>query len=180
MTLRKLTAALFAVMALVAAMAFGLTNPAAAASVPGHHDFAAQAEAAGLDDDEAEDLQEQVDTHLARHGGTQVALNRIAIADKGEIVLPLPGARQGRASCPAQNFCMFTGTNFTGAQFNLYRCATYALDNWTGYGSWINNQTAGTRARFLDSNRNTIYTTPGAYSASSSYNWNPVWYVVNC
>ncbi|MET9802849.1 peptidase inhibitor family I36 protein [Streptomyces sp. NPDC006368] len=180
MTLRKPTAALFAVLALIAATTLGLTAPATAAPVPGHHDFAAQAAQAGLDDDEAEDLRKQVDDHLARHGGEQTALNRIELAGTGEIVLPIPGARDARADCPSQNFCMFTGPNFSGAQFNLYRCGTYDLENWTGNGSWINNQTPGTRARFLDSNRNTIYTTPGAYSASSSYNWSPVWHVVPC
>lgn len=114
MTARKSTAALFAVMALVAATLLGTSTPAAA------------------------------------------------------------------ADCPSQNFCMFSGSDFTGSQFNLYRCGTYTLENWEGYGSWINNQTAGTRAQFLDQNRNVIYTTPGAYSASSNYNWTPVWYVRNC
>ncbi|MET9550730.1 peptidase inhibitor family I36 protein [Streptomyces sp. NPDC006627] len=84
------------------------------------------------------------------------------------------------ADCPAGNFCMFSGPDFTGAQFNLYRCDKYELSNWEGYGSWINNQTPGTRAQFLDQNHNVIYTTPGAYSASSSHNWTPVWYVRNC
>ncbi|MFI6102993.1 peptidase inhibitor family I36 protein [Streptomyces sp. NPDC051310] len=193
MALRKVTAALFAVLALMTAAAVGPAAPASAAtSTPagpgqshghshGHHPgFTAEAEEAGLDDDEAEELQRQVDHYVARQGGTQVALNRIVVAGMGEIVLPLPGARQARADCPAQNFCMFTGPDFTGAQFNLYRCATYTLENWTGDGSWINNQTPGTRAQFLDRNRNVIHTTPGAYSASSRYNWDPVWYVVNC
>jgi hypothetical protein len=84
------------------------------------------------------------------------------------------------ADCPSGNLCLFTGTDFTGTQYNIYRCDTYALSNWEGYGSWINNQTPGTRAQFLDENRNVIYTTPGAYSASSSYNWTPVWYVRSC
>ncbi|MFF9863848.1 peptidase inhibitor family I36 protein [Streptomyces sp. NPDC013953] len=193
MALRKVTAALFAVLALTATAAIGPAAPAAAATdLPdpalarpghshGHHPgFTAAAEEAGLDDDEAEELQRQVDHYVARQGGIQVALNRVAVAGMGEIVLPLPGARQARADCPAQNFCMFTGPDFTGAQFNLYRCATYTLENWTGDGSWINNQTPGTRARFLDHNRNTIHTTPGAYSASSRHDWDPVWYVVNC
>ncbi|MEE1753652.1 peptidase inhibitor family I36 protein [Streptomyces sp. SP18CS02] len=179
MSLRKLTAALFAIMALVAATALGST--ATAAPLSAHQDFAAEAERAGLTDHQQAGLQEAVDRHLAREGGTRVALNRIEVEGRGEIVLPLPGAkRDARADCPAQNFCMFTGTNFTGAQFNLYRCGSYALSNWNGYGSWINNQTPGTRARFQDQNRSTIYTTPGAYSASSSYNWSPVWYVIPC
>lgn len=84
------------------------------------------------------------------------------------------------ADCPAGNFCLFSGPDFTGAQFNLYRCDTYELSNWEGHGSWINNQTPGTRAQFLDQNRNVIYTTPGAYSAASSHDWTPVWYVRNC
>ncbi|MCQ8770437.1 peptidase inhibitor family I36 protein [Streptomyces telluris] len=92
----------------------------------------------------------------------------------------VPGERQVQADCPAQNFCMFSGTSFTGSQFNLYRCDTYALSNWEGHGSWINNQAPGTRAQFLDQNSNVIYTTPGAYSASSSQDWTPVSYIRNC
>ncbi|UFQ14133.1 MULTISPECIES: peptidase inhibitor family I36 protein [Streptomyces] len=84
------------------------------------------------------------------------------------------------ADCPAGNFCLFSGPDFTGSQFNLYRCDTYSLQGWEGHGSWVNNQTPGTRAQFLDQNHNVIHTTPGAYSASTHHDWTPVWYVRNC
>ncbi|MGK5640144.1 peptidase inhibitor family I36 protein [Streptomyces sp. URMC 126] len=95
-------------------------------------------------------------------------------------LLGLAATPAAAADCPSQNLCLFTGPDFTGTQFNIYRCDTYALSNWEGYGSWINNQSPGTRAQFLDQNKNVVYTTPGAYSAASSYDWTPVWYVRNC
>ncbi|MFC4609919.1 hypothetical protein ACFO9E_19200 [Streptomyces maoxianensis] len=191
MALRKLTASVFAVLALIAATAIGLTGPATAATSAagnGQGRFAAQAKQAGLTGAEAKQLQTSVDGYLATQGGTQVAANKIALPGKGEIVVALPGERQARdltgaktaRACPYENFCMYTGTNYSGTQFNLWRCQTYDLSNWNYPGSWINNQTPGTRARFLDRNYNTIYTTPGAYSYSSYYNWAPVWHVIPC
>ncbi|MBT2390766.1 hypothetical protein J7E87_15380 [Streptomyces sp. ISL-1] len=191
MALRKLTASVFAVLALIAATAIVLTGPATAATSAaggGQGRFAAQAKQAGLTGAEAKQLQTSVDGYLATQGGTQVAANKIVLPGKGEIVVALPGERQARdltgaktaRACPYENFCMYTGTNYTGTQFNLWRCQTYDLSNWNYPGSWINNQTPGTRARFLDRNYNTIYTTPGAYSYSSYYNWAPVWHVIPC
>lgn len=199
MALRKLTASVFAVLALIAAVVTGLTGPATAAtsaisatsatSATGNgQEFAAQAKHAGLTGAEAKQLQTTVDGYLATQGGTQVAANKIALPGRGEIVVALPGERQARdltaaksaRACPYENFCMYTGTNYTGTQFNLWQCQTYDLSNWNYPGSWINNQTPGTRARFLDRNYNTIYTTPGAYSYSSYYNWAPVWHVIPC
>ncbi|MCX4822644.1 hypothetical protein OG883_22640 [Streptomyces sp. NBC_01142] len=190
MALHKLTASLFAVMALIAAAVIGLTGTASAATADnGHQSFAAQAKQAGLTSTEAKQLQSKVDGYLATQGGKQVAANKIELAGKGEIVVSLPGERYARdltsaagtrAACPYENFCMWTGTGFTGTQYNLWQCQTYALSNWNGPGSWSNNQTPGTRARFLDRYRNTIYTTPGAYANNGNYNWAPVWYVVPC
>ncbi|ORT61735.1 peptidase inhibitor family I36 protein [Streptomyces sp. CB03238] len=157
MALRKLTAALVAVMALLATT-LGLSATATAATGGGdRQDATVRAVTTDPGDDGKDDGKDGKDDD-----------------GRGNVL------KNARADCPAQHFCMFTGTNFTGAQFNLYRCGTYALENWTGNGSWINNQTPGTRARFLDRNRNTIFTTPGAYSASAGHNWNPVWYVVPC
>ncbi|MFK4222367.1 hypothetical protein [Streptomyces sp. NPDC019890] len=198
MALRKLIASLLTTLALVAAAVTGFTGPATAASGTGAgsstgsgsgQGFTAQAKQAGLTTAEARQLQRTVDGYLTTVGGKQVAPNRIELAGQGEIVVAMPGERYARdlsspagtrAACPYENFCMWTGTGFTGTQFNLWKCGTYDLSNWNGPGSWSNNQTPGTRARFLDRGYNTIYTTPGAYANSAYYNWTPVWHVVPC
>ncbi|MFG3494156.1 hypothetical protein [Streptomyces sp. NPDC047928] len=189
MALRKPATAIAAALVLIATTMFGFTATAAAnaAAPTGEQQFAAQAKAAGLTAAEAAELQSTVDGYVAREGGTQVAANKVAVPGKGEITVALPGERYARdlttgarASCPYENFCMFTGTYYSGTQFNLWKCQSYALSHWNSSGSWINNQTPGTRARFQDRNRNTIYTTPGAYAESPDYNWVPVWYVVPC
>ncbi|MFI9585630.1 peptidase inhibitor family I36 protein [Streptomyces sp. NPDC052236] len=194
MALRKLTTSWFAVMALIAAAVIGLTGTASAsaATTGTDQDFAAQARQAGLTGTQAKELQTRVTGYLTSVGGKQVSANKIALAGKGEIVVAVPGERHARdltstaakpgtkAACPYENFCMWTGTNFTGTQFNLWKCQTYDLANWNDPGSWSNNQTPGTRARFLDRNYNTIYTTPPAYANSGYYDWAPVWHVVPC
>ncbi|MER5462162.1 hypothetical protein ABT010_15995 [Streptomyces sp. NPDC002668] len=189
MALRKLTAPVVAVMTLIAAAMIGLTGTASAASGISHQEFAAQAKHAGLTGAQAKQLQTTVDGFLTTAGGRQVAANKIELAGRGEIVVAVPGERYARdlsgaagpkAACPYENFCMWTGTSFTGTQFNLWKCQTYDLSNWNGPGSWSNNQTPGTRARFLDRGYNTIYTTPGAYANNGNYNWAPVWHVIPC
>ncbi|MEV6393830.1 peptidase inhibitor family I36 protein [Streptomyces sp. NPDC051907] len=187
MALRRLTVALFGVIALIAAAVIGMTGPASAAG--GAQGFAAQAERAGLTEQQADGLQQRVDRHLEMYGGTQTAANKIELAGKGEIVAVVPGEQYARnladapgamADCPYEDFCMFTGTDFTGDQFNLWQCGTYDLQNWNGPGSWINNQTPGTQAQFLDQAGTVIDVTPGAYSDSPYYDWAPVWHVVPC
>lgn len=185
----------------VAAVALGagllLAGPASADSIPtrsvpshAHPDFTAQARKAGLTGAQARELQTRVDEYLARMGGTQVAANRIDLKG-GDIVVAVPGEKYTRDlntpavahphdACPYGDFCMFTGTGFTGSQFNLYTCGTYDLSNWNGNGSYDNNQTPGTAAKMLDRNYNVIDTTPGAYWLQSTYDWTPVWHVVPC
>lgn len=63
----------------------------------------------------------------------------------------------------------------------MWQCNDVRWVPWTTTnGSWINNQTAGTRARFQWSNGTSSYT-PGAYSvAYSGVNWGPIHYIDPC
>lgn len=84
------------------------------------------------------------------------------------------------ACCDYKHFCGWSGEAGAGQKFDLTACTNREVpDSFSGYGSWIDNQTPGTRAIFQDRLK-PIYFTPGAYSYSSSYDWHPVWYIEPC
>lgn len=140
-------------------------------------------------------LQQKVDAFIAESGGRQIAANKIAV-EGGSVTLTVPGEKYVRdlngepngdspataaASCPYYNFCGYKGANFTGDQWNRSSCALHEIpDGWNSGGSWINNQSTGTRARMYNKSKTLIYTTPGAYSSDARGDWGPVWYVRPC
>ncbi|MGW1712731.1 peptidase inhibitor family I36 protein [Streptomyces sp. NPDC002156] len=179
--------------ATLALLAVGLTGPASAGTAQADTAFGAQARAAGLTQVQADALQTEVEGNLARLGGRQVSANEIRLAEGATLLIPVPGEKYARDltspagtrtaaawECDYGWFCMYRGENGTGERLALYYCQDRLLDNWTGYGSWWNNQTPGTQAQFKDRNRNVIFTTPGASSWDDSYYWTPVWYVKPC
>ena len=164
-------------------------SPAGAA--PRSQPFAAQAAAAHLTAAQTTALQSKVNGYLTKLGGKQVALNQIAF-DGGEILVALPGEAHPRSfagpqvaladMCAGQlngYFCVFQSTYYTGDELAWWKCASYPM-LWSGYGSWKNNQTAGTQAVFRNYSGGVIYTTPGAYSYSPNYNWTPVYHINIC
>jgi hypothetical protein len=80
--------------------------------------------------------------------------------------------------CPYYYFCAFSGRNFTGTKIQMYYCQFYTMP-FSGTGSWVNNQTPGTRAKFYDAYYNLKATTAGAYS-TGTYNWTPIYHVKPC
>ncbi|WP_405057460.1 hypothetical protein OG474_32630 [Kribbella sp. NBC_01505] len=131
----------------------------------------AQATAAGLSDGQAGWLQAEVDRTIARSGGAQTAPNRIQF-DGAVMTIALPGEQHPR------NFSD-SGPSYTGTKVDLYQCnSRYSLPGWTGHGSFINNQTAGTIA---DSYTRTGYCAGSmAFDFSVHYDWTPIWYVRAC
>jgi len=83
-------------------------------------------------------------------------------------------------ACPFEWICAYPGTNFSGTPIKMFTCGVDTFIPFVGNGSWINNQTSGTRAKFKDDNHHVIFTTPGAFSANTSYNWTTVFYVQAC
>jgi hypothetical protein len=62
----------------------------------------------------------------------------------------------------------------------MYYCQSYGIP-WVGNGSWINDQTPGTRARFYNDNGTLIYTTPAPYSYNDNYStWTNVHTIRPC
>ncbi|MFI8895552.1 peptidase inhibitor family I36 protein [Streptomyces paradoxus] len=179
--------------AALALSAVALTGPASAETARTPAAFDQQARAAGLSRDDADALQAKVDRYLARQDGRQVSANEIALADGAKLTVTVPGERYVRdLSTPAASraaaqwecdytyFCMFRQTLGMGDRLALYHCQDYALRDWTGDGSYYNNQTPGTQAVFKNRNRTVIHTTLGAPFSVASYDWTPVWFVRPC
>jgi hypothetical protein len=85
--------------------------------------------------------------------------------------------------CPYLYFCAWQGENGAGTQFNVSTCnenQPLPGSGWSGVGSWINNQTAGTVAYLLNSSSGVYYATPGSGSWNNAYDWNPIWYLDAC
>jgi len=81
--------------------------------------------------------------------------------------------------CPYLYFCAYSGANYTGTKIQMYFCQFYDMP-FSGDGSWVNNQTPGTVARFYDYTYRQIGATTGAYSQHSPINWTPVYHVKPC
>lgn len=146
---------------------------------------AAQAKAAGLTDSQVRGLQAKTDRFIADHGGTQVAPGRILLKDgKSFVQLGVPGERSPRdlrstaaplQSCPYYYFCAYRG----GDVLSYYYCNAEFMP-WTGNGWYVNNQTPGTRAHFLNSTRGHYGWSCAAYCQVGSINWSPIYYIDPC
>ncbi|MFF6825855.1 hypothetical protein [Streptomyces longwoodensis] len=76
-------------------------------------------------------------------------------------------------------FCAYSGEVYQGDALRRYACGKRSMP-WGGYGSWINDQTPGTRATFYNGSGGVHDVTDAPYSYSRSYYWTPVWNVRNC
>jgi hypothetical protein len=115
----------------------------------------AQVKANDLSARQARSLQARVDRVIARDGGTQVAINRV-VRNGGDTLVPLPGERRARElgsaedNCHYYQFCTYYNRNYTGIETRMVSCVLH-LDRGGIFGSYRNNQTPGTRARFYNS-----------------------------
>jgi hypothetical protein len=148
------------------------TNPASS-----HPAFGTQA--SSLTSTQAAALQAEVNGYISKLGGTQVAINKINLNNRGYVLLALPGKQLAPNVCKLGYFCAYSGTNFNGNAINMYVCRLYPIP-FTGPGSWANNQIAGARARMYNKAGTLIYTTPPPYSQDKHGNWTPVASVRPC
>lgn len=166
-----------------------LSMPSAQAQAVQHAPFAAQAQKAGLTPVEAHALQSRADGYVSQLGGTQTALNRIQLPGGATIALALPGETYARTAegaslaagpaCPYTYFCAYFRPNFTSDVMMFTECGSNVIP-WSSTGSWINNQTPGTRAKFLSSDGIVRWTDPGAYDTDDSADWSWVAYLKPC
>ncbi|MFH7598599.1 hypothetical protein WDV06_26420 [Streptomyces racemochromogenes] len=151
--------------------------------------FSAQARSAGLSSAQANELQRTVDANLAATGGRQVGANKIALGGGSYRLLTLPGEQRARdldaprslaGECPYGYGCLWSGTWFTGNVDYVYECGDRHMNNYTGTGSWKNNQPSKYRMKFYDRSGVLRWTSPGGPSSDPQADWNWVGAVAAC
>lgn len=144
--------------------------------------YAAQARAAGLTDQQAGQLQRQMDAMLAQEPRAhQTSANALDIPG-GTATLPVPGQTETRnlaspnaaLACANGHLCIKDGT---GAVYDYYYCGYYDF-NGVGDGTFNNNQTSGTRARFYNSDGSERWSHVAKGSGTAS--WTPVFHIRPC
>lgn len=182
--------AMLAVAAAVLGLSFG-AGAASAGATGAVSPYAAQVKQAGLTATQTAALQDEVDRYLAQTGGKQVAANVIDLGGKHLMYVALPGEAHPRdmtggalvdhcwPGVDSGYFCAYAGLNFTGTSIPMYSCARYPIP-WTADGSWINNQTMGTVANFLDDSGVSRWNDGGAYNEDEDAPWYWVHWVKNC
>ncbi|GIF04210.1 hypothetical protein Asi03nite_17480 [Actinoplanes siamensis] len=188
---------MFAVLTLTATLMFG--TPASAADTAGvkvdtaksrpakvaSARFAAEGRAAGLDAGQARALQGEVNLYLAKYGkaARQVSFNTIAL--KGaDIHVAVPGEAHPRGIagtyCAYKWFCAYEYEYQNGSDIHMYDCGVTWYIPWFTTGSWVNNQTPGTRPLLTFTDGST-WRMPGAYAQQlSGVGWSPVSSIVPC
>ncbi|MEU1883116.1 hypothetical protein ABZ470_37925 [Streptosporangium sp. NPDC020072] len=155
--------------------------------------FAEQGRAAGLTEEQITTLQNSANLYLFTMGGRQVALNKVVIEGRADVLIALPDEDAPRQLSPEtglvagcstsgaayHHFCAYSRPNFRGSYIDMYRCARYTIP-YTGAGSWDNNQTKGTTARMYDRSGKLVYITPPAPSEDRNADWTYVHTVKNC
>ncbi|MGW0698530.1 hypothetical protein ACWD0A_04175 [Streptomyces sp. NPDC002867] len=117
-----------------------------------------EAATANLTTAQTASLQAKVDRYVKRTGGKQVALNKIDLNGRGELLVTVPGERHPRdfasgdgsriAADPCLEgsvysgwFCAYSGQTYQGDALRWYYCGKRFMP-WGGYGSWINTRRA--------------------------------------
>lgn len=185
----RLAAAAVGVVAALAStfVAGSATADASHAAAPAR--WAAQAHALGLTAAQEHVLQARVDRVVAQTGGTQVSINRVLWPDRsGDTTLVVPGRQRvqqftpngtPQATCPYYDLCTYESTGYAGTQHRMYNCQTYYTPYW--FGSYTNNQTHGTVARFYDYNSIQIATSTAYQTVSNSGALGgQTWYIRPC
>ncbi|MFF4490057.1 hypothetical protein ACFY0F_26820 [Streptomyces sp. NPDC001544] len=172
----------------ILALAFSAqAGPAEAAS----SSYTAQAQRAGLTATQAKALQQKVNEVADQTHGRQTGPNTVAFRG-GNVTVAVPGEKYARDlrdtytpaasdSCPYGNFCGFTGSAYTGTEYDFYYCGSYDTHRYLLFGgSWSNNQTKHRRVKMYGSDGSRIYTTPNAFYHTASGDWGPVYSLETC
>jgi hypothetical protein len=175
----------------ISAALLAVAAGSASASAGGNHaDFTAQAKSVGLTDSAAKELQSKVDSYLSETGGTQVGVNKIKLRS-ATLLVTLPGEKRARdldvqpqSTNSTDSFFYghmygFSQPDFEGDVMDMYNCYDHRI-YWSGYGSWLNNQTTGTKAKFKSDDGVIRWTSPGAESEDPHADWSWVHWVLNC
>lgn len=125
---------------------------------------------------QAQQLQQQVDSYLSKDAGArQVAPNKVAFKG-GTVTFPAPGQKSSAKApaCRHGHLCIVDGR---GKRYDYYRCGTYNFYG-IGNGTFNNNQTRGTTARFYNRNGSLRWMNRAKDTGTAS--WTPVWKIKPC
>ncbi|MFE2490093.1 hypothetical protein ACFXGR_44035 [Streptomyces mirabilis] len=123
--------------------------------------------------------------------GRQTGPNTVAFRG-GKVTVAVPSEKYARDlrttyapaasdSCPYGNFCGYTGSAYTGDEYDFYYCGYYDTSSYLlSGGSWSNNQTQHRRVYMYGSRGTVIYTTPNAFYHTASGDWGPVYDLKTC
>ncbi|MGQ4434025.1 hypothetical protein [Streptomyces sp. SAS_260] len=182
--------AMFAVAVAILALTFS-AGAASAGAEGATSPYASQARQSGLTASQTSALQHEVDRYLAQMGGKQVAANVIDLGGKNLMFVAVPGEAHPRdmtkgaladpcgAPVAYGYFCAYSGTNWHGTSIPMYGCGRYRIP-WTADGSWVDNQTTGTVANFLDDSGVSRWNDGGAFNMDDDAPWYWVHWVQNC
>ncbi|MEU5366553.1 hypothetical protein ABZ354_24275 [Streptomyces sp. NPDC005925] len=180
MSARKVLAMTAAVAALIVGPA--LSGSASAEPTATQSEYTRQSLEAGLTGTQAASLQQQVDEYLATHpDARQVSANRLT-TEGGSVTLPAPGQSPARdlaspetaLACAGGHLCIVDGR---GRNYDYYYCGSYGFDG-VGDGTFNNNQTTGTVARFYNSDGSLRWSNRAKASGTAS--WTPVFSIRPC
>ncbi|MFE9221252.1 hypothetical protein ACFYN3_33590 [Streptomyces lavendulae] len=144
--------------------------------------YAAQARTAGLSDRQAGELQRRVDAETARDPqARQISANRLTTAG-GTVTVAVPGRAETRdlaspetaLACNNGHLCIVDGRGYS---YDYYQCGYFSFDG-VGNGTFNNNQTSGTRARFYNSDGSERWSNVAKSTGTAS--WTPVFYIRPC
>jgi len=124
-------------------------------------------------------LQQRVDHYLAAHPGShQISADKIAI--RGGVLTLAPAHRSTATtaspalSCASGHLCIQDGL---GDVYDFYYCGYYDFDG-VGDGTFNNNQTSGTVAKFYNSDGSLRWTNTAKDTGTAS--WTPVYHIRPC
>lgn len=177
MSARRSIAMSFAVFGLLAA-----STGAATATAPDSGSGAGAAPS-GLTATRAQSLQERVDGVLAEQpGGRQVSATKVRY-DGYDVTLDprqpaaardSSGSGATAVACRHGHMCL----TVRGKTFDFYKCKTVALKHWYGKGTFNNNQTRGTVAKFYNKNGTVRWTSKAPQKGTAT--WDPIYKVRPC
>lgn len=115
----------------------------------------------------------RVASEMAQRGGTQVAPNKV---DHHGYSVTFTTAAAAAPSCQYKYLCVYNPGNNT--VYTFYSCGYYDTYYLYGAGSYTNNQTTGTVARFYNSS-NQVIVSSRAFQ-QGNINLSPVYHIRPC
>jgi len=112
-----------------------------------------------------------------KSSGQPAAATQLAMAAPG---VSMEDTTFNAHGCPFGDFCIWHVDSYSGnPSAEHFQCGTYSVTQTHG-GSWVNNQTAGTKVQFNHTTGGVILTSQGAPSQLGDFDWTDIASVKIC